>query len=282
MRIGNFKYIFLGNQNKKTTTSRFLPKIGESNNKIPNLFTTEAFTAINSDNSNTNQNDIDSSDNSNDLFSTISINDNITEPTSITEASANLINNIDKGALEFTSGQNDDSTNKTETINYFSFTENNLANESSLDKTTSIPIGEVKTDLAVDTANQDVTDNQNTDLTDKPFTLNLLQDSSSDNIVILGSTTTPESISTAIGSSTAFETSTSVLETSFSDSRTSSIRNPSNETEQNYDITDTTQQDDHENIIKNEITNGTNATQQQRTNDRANIFLDNDSAQEWI
>ena len=281
MRIGNFKYIFLGNQNKKTTTSRFLPKIGESNNKIPNLFTTEAFTTINSVNSNTNQNDIDSSDNSNDLFSTISINDNITEPTSITEASANLINNIDKGALEFTSGQNDDSTNKTETINYFSFTENNLANESSLDKTTSIPIGEVKTDLAVDTANQDVTDNQNTDLTDKPFTLNLLQDSSSDNIVILGSTTTPESISTAIGSSTAFETSTSVLETSFSDSRTSSIRNPSNETEHDNTVS-TNSNGDHENIINNEIANGTNATQQQRTNDRANIFLDNDSLQEWI
>ena len=58
------KYIFLGNQNKKTTTSRFLPEIAESNNKIPNLFTTEAFTAINSDNSNTNQNDIDSTGNS--------------------------------------------------------------------------------------------------------------------------------------------------------------------------------------------------------------------------
>ena len=275
MRIGNFKYIFLGNQNKKTTTSRFLPKIGESNNKIPNLFTTEAFTTINSVNSNTNQNDIDSTGNSINLFSTIT--ENVPQSTSITEASTNFINNFDDN-----NGQSDDSTNKTERINYFSFTENNLANESSLDKTTSIPIGEVKTDLAVDTANQDVTDNQNTDLTDKPFTLNLLQDSSSDNIVILGSTTTPESISTAIGSSTAFETSTSVLETSFSDSRTSSIRNPSNETEQNYDITDTTQQGDHENIINNEITNGTNATQQQRTNDRANIFLDNDSLQEWI
>ena len=274
MRIGHFKYIFLGNPNKKTTT-RFLPEIGESNNQTPNMFTTEAFTAFNNNNSNTNQNDINSTGNSIILFSTIT--ENVPESTSITEASTNFINNFDDN-----NGQSDDSTNKTETINYFSVTENNLADESSVDKTTSIPKGEVKTDLAVETANQDVTDNQNTDLTDKPFTLNLLQDSSSDNIVILGSTTTPESISTAIGSSTAFETSTSVLETSFSDSRTSSIRNPSNETEQNYDINDITQQDDHENIINNEITNGTNATQQQRTNDRANIFLDNDSLQEWI
>ncbi len=252
--------MFLGNSNKKTTT-KSPPEINESNTGTPNLFTTEDITAFNDTNFNAtaaaSQNNINSSDNNINFVSTISENNNI----------------LDKNALDLINDEEDDSENDEATTKYDSVTENNLITESPLGKMTLIPNGEVTNNLAIDSENKDTTVNQSRDSTDKPFTLNLLEDASSDDIVLLGNPT--------VGTSIPSETSTSLLETL----STVIVGNPfasNNETEQSDDIinsTNTNELDYDENTINNEIANEDNTTQEQRPNDRAHTFLENDSLQ---